>query len=380
MPVYKNEKAKGDKKWWFQFYTGEIKNGVRERITKRGFRTKKDAERAMIEAQAALQKGEYIEPTKKLFQDYLQEWIKTKRNLGEQTLELYDSYLRTHIIPALGKIPLFKISAHDIELFLDSLHEKGLAAATIKRIFSVVNAALNAAAMKDIIPKNVANKVEKPQASRRRELVVWDPEFASDFLVKTKQASRHWIAAYLAIMTGMRQGEILGLRWSDIDFENRNITIQQTVTRKRKIKPGAKNKSSVRNIAISPETVEALREHRKLIIQDRWKHKQNYQDNDLVVCTHFGGPVTQRGIQKMWSSFLKKTGAPKITFHDLRHTHASLLIKQGVHIKVISERLGHSSVSITMDTYGHLMPNMQQEAAAGLDALIKTEKAATKNY
>ncbi|GIO04756.1 site-specific integrase [Brevibacillus reuszeri] len=373
MPVYKNEKAKGDNKWWFQFYTGEIKNGVRERITKRGFRTKKEAEKALIETQAAIQKGEYIEPTKKLFQEYLQEWIKTKRNLGEQTLELYDSYLRTHITPAIGHIPLAKLSAHDIEMFLDSLHDKGLAAATIKRIFSVVNAALNAAETKDIITKNVANKVEKPQVSRRRELIVWDPDFVSDFLARTKQASRYWIAVYLAIMTGMRQGEILGLRWSDIDFDKRTLTIQQTVNRHREIKAGAKTKKSMRSVALSPETIEALKDHRQFIVQERVALGPAYENNNLVVCTQFGGPVTQRAIQKVWTSFLRKTNAPKITFHDLRHTHATLLIKQGVHIKVISERLGHSSVSITMDTYGHLMPNMQEDAAVGLDSVITTK-------
>ncbi|MDC0763515.1 tyrosine-type recombinase/integrase [Brevibacillus sp. AG] len=373
MPVYKNENAKGDNKWWYQFYTGEIKNGSRERITKRGFRTKKEAEKAMVEAQAALQKGEYIEPSKKMFQDYLNEWIKTKRNLGEQTLELYESYLRTHIIPILGQIPILKLTAHDIEMFLNSLHDKGLSASTVKRIFSVVNASLNSAELKGIVAKNVANRVEKPQASSRRQLVVWEPEFVSDFLEKTRYASRYWIAVYLAVMTGMRQGEILGLRWSDIDFENRNLTIQQTVNRHREIKDGAKTKKSVRSVALSPETIEVLKEHRKLIVQERVELGPEYQNNDLVVCTQFGGPTTQRAIQKVWPSFLKKTGAPKITFHDLRHTHASLLIKQGVHIKVISERLGHSSITITMDKYGHLMPNMQAEAADGLDSLLKTK-------
>lgn len=374
MPVIKYQNTKGEDRWYYQFYTGEIINGVRKKITKRGFLKEKDAKRAMIAAQADYLKGEYVEPSKKSCGEYFQEWLATRRNLSEETIDLYDSYFRTHINPTIGHIPLSKITAHDIEVFLNTLYEKGLAASTVKRIFSAVNASLNAAERKGIVTKNVADKVEKPQVKKRRELVVWEPAFVSEFLKSTREASRYWIAAYLAIMTGMRQGEILGLRWSDIDFEKRNITIQQTVTRKRKIKPGAKNKSSVRSIAISPETAEALREHRKLIDQERGKYKQNYRENDLVVCTRFGGPATQRVIQKMWNSLLKKTGAPKITFHDLRHTHASLLIKQGVHIKVISERLGHASVSITMDTYGHLMQNMQEDAATGLDAIISTPR------
>jgi integrase len=372
VPVYFDKNAKEGKQYYYQFYTGEIINGVRKRIKKTGFKTEKLATRAEAKAMTMYFEGGYIEPSKMQFSQYIKEWLRTKRNISQETEELYHYFFKKHIIPSLGHIQLSKITAHHIELFITDLHNAKLAKSTIRRIFSVANAALNAAAKKDLINSNPCNKIEKPKAQQHRDLIIWEPGFVGKFLHSTRNKSRHWIAAYLAIMTGMRQGEILGIRWSDIDFENKTINIQQTVTSKRRIKPGAKNKSSIRSVAISSETIRELKDHRELIISERLKEGENYLKNDLVVCTSFGGPVTSRNIQKAWVRFIEITKAPKITFHDLRHTHAALMIKQGVHIKVVSERLGHSTVAITMDLYGHLMQNMQQDAAEALDSMINT--------
>lgn len=367
MTVHKDENAKKNK-WYFVFYTGEVKNGVRERIKRRGFKTQKEAVQAEAEARTNVNKGEFVEHNKIIFENYLVEWLKNKRNVSEETRELYVSFLKLYINPFLGSIPLVKINASHIENFLTGLQERGLAESTIKRVFSVVNASLNAAATKDLIIKNPCKKVEKPTVSRR-DMVVWEPEYAFEFLEKTKSKSRYWIAIYLALMTGMRQGEILGLRWSDIDFDNKTLHIQQTVTRKRRIKPGAKSDSSIRSVALSSDTIKTLKDQRTFVLEERVFLGKEYKDHDLVVCTSFGGPATTRSVYKVWENFIKKYEAKKITFHDLRHTHVSMLIKQKVHIKVISERLGHSSVAITMDLYGHLLQNMQEDAAESIDAL-----------
>ncbi|GIO33758.1 site-specific integrase [Paenibacillus albilobatus] len=367
MAVYKDEKAKKNP-WYFVFYTGEIKNGVRERIKRRGFKTKKAAEAAEAETRTSLNKGDYFEPSKTLFKDYIAEWLKNRRNLSPETVELYENNLRLYINPSLGHIPLSKLNAQHIEDFLTTMEEKGLGEWSIKRAFSILNAALNSAVTKDLILKNPANKVEKPKVTRK-SMQVWEPVFTFDFLAKTKGKSRYWIAIYLAIMTGMRQGEILGLRWSDIDFENKSLHIQQTVTKRRRIKDGAKTPSSIRSVALSTDTIEKLKEHRSIILQERLFYGEEYQNNDLVVCTATGGPATARNIYRAWERFLEKHKAPHITFHDLRHTHVAMMIKQGVHMKVISERLGHSSISVTMDIYGHLLPNMQSDAAEQMDKL-----------
>ncbi|WP_145038641.1 tyrosine-type recombinase/integrase [Paenibacillus sp. Y412MC10] len=375
MPAYKDENAKKNP-WYFVFYTGEIKNGKRERIKRRGFKTKKAAEAAEAEIRTSINKGDYYEPTKILFKDYMKEWLKSRHDLSPETVDLYETNLRLYINPVLGEVQLSKINSLHIEQFINSMHEKELGDWSIKRAFSIVNAALNAAVRKDLINKNPSNKVSKPKV-RRKVMAVWEPEFAFDFLEQTKGKSRYWIAAYLAIMTGMRQGEILGLRWSDIDFENKTLHIQQTVTKNRRIKEGAKTQSSVRSVALSTDTIKTLKEHRAIILQERLQYGEEYHNHDLVVCTNFGGPATTRSVYKAWERFIEKCKAPKITFHDLRHTHVSMLIKQGVHMKVISERLGHSSISVTMDIYGHLLPNMQEQAAELIDQL-NTKLSGTK--
>jgi integrase len=128
---------------------------------------------------------------------------------------------------------------------------------------------------------------------------------------------------------------------------------------------------NLRSVAISPETITALKKHRNLIKQEKIFLGIGYKDHDLVLCTSLGTQVIPRHINKVWDHFLKKIDVHKIKFHDLRHTHASLLLKQGIHPKIVSERLGHSSIQMTLDTYTHLLPNMQEAAAAGLDQMLK---------
>jgi integrase len=148
--------------------------------------------------------------------------------------------------------------------------------------------------------------------------------------------------------------------------------IQQTISHDGKeLRPQAKTKTSIRSVAISPETIAALKKHRNLIEQEKTFLGSEYKDHDLVICTSLGTPVIPRHINKVWDHFHAKIDVPKITFHDLRHTHASLLLKQGTHPKIVSERLGHSSIQMTLDTYTHLLPNMQEAAASGLDQMLK---------
>ncbi|WP_314591412.1 site-specific integrase [Paenibacillus terrigena] len=371
MPVHKDEKAKKNP-WFFQFYTGEIINGKRERIKKRGFRTKKEADAAMVKAKAELERGEFVKGKKISVAEYMNSWLDNKQDLNTVTRELYESYLRIHIIPDLGHHPIDKLCSMDIQNFISVLRGKGLAENTVKRIFSVINTALNQAFRMELVRRNVARVVSKPKGERR-ELKVWDLETINRFLEATHDGSRYSIAMYLALMTGMRQGELLGLRWADIDFDNKTIHVQQSLARDGKtINHTLKSKKSIRSVAISTETVARLKEQRKLIVMEMVKEGEEYQKNDLVICSSKGTPASTRSIMKVWNKFIERLELPRITFHDLRHTHASLLLQQGVHPKIVSERLGHSSVVITLDTYSHLLPNLQADAADGLDLLIKS--------
>jgi integrase len=241
---------------------------------------------------------------------------------------------------------------------------------TIKKIFNVINTALNQAEKMQLVTRNVASLIDRPQV-KRAELKVWDIEECKKFLNEVRNKTRYYIPFFLAIYTGMRQGEILGLRWSDIDFENMVIRIRQTLSHDgKKFKAGAKTSSGNMAIAISTNTLSILKKHRLVIAQEKLNLGAMYSDHNLVVCTQNGMPLLPRSLSTFWGKLLKIIDVPKIKFHDLRHTSASLMLLQGVHPKVVSERLGHASIQLTLDTYSHLMPNMQKDAAKGLDHML----------
>lgn len=363
--IYEDENAKKNP-FWFQVMI----NG--KRVTRRGFRTRGEAKKARAAMTTDLSKGEYVEPAKMLYGAYFTQWLNGRANIEHSTRKMYESYFRTHIDPILGQIPLSKISATNLEELIASIREKELGDEMVKRIFATVNASLNAAEKKDIISKNVADKIEKPTV-KRKERAVWDIETVRDFFQSTKDESRYWIAAYIAVMTGLRQGEILALRWSDIDMEKGVIKVRRNLVKNMTIFTGLKTEKSRRTIAISQQIISILHEQKQKNEMEKQNPKVNYEDNDLVVCSSKGTPATATKVIHAWKTMqarYKPAHAPTITFHDLRHTHASIMLKQGVHPKVISERLGHSTITITLDTYSHLLPNMQEEAAESLEATI----------
>jgi len=169
----------------------------------------------------------------------------------------------------------------------------------------------------------------------------------------------------------MRRGEILGLRWKDVDFDKGILYVRQTLSKDgKKFLSGAKTDSSVRSIKLSNETIAVLKKHKARVAKEKLKCGPDYVDYDLVICTSKGTPVNPENLKRTFERLIKAAGVPKIRFHDLRHTHATMLLAQGVHAKVISERLGHSNIKTTLDIYSHVLPNMQEEAANQIDALL----------
>ncbi|MDR9796318.1 site-specific integrase [Aeribacillus pallidus] len=196
-----------------------------------------------------------------------------------------------------------------------------------------------------------------------KEITIWNLQQVTSFL-KVAKSSPYYIAFFLAVMTGMRQGEILGLCWKDIDFENEYLYVRQTLTHDGKeFKDGAKSKASNRSIGLDIHTISVLKQERKKVAANKLKYRIAYNNFDLVVCNSKGKPINPRNLLRSFNNLVTKANLPKIRFHDLRHTNASLILQQGKNIKLISERLGDSSVKITLDTYSHVLPNMQKEAS-----------------
>lgn len=360
------------------YYVAELGNdpvtGKRKRKKQRGFKTKREAEAALVQVEAEVIHGTYIEPSKMLFKDYLEGWFVGKRStLAEQSVTVYKTYLNNKIIPSLGHIPLSKLTSLHLQNFANELKEEDFSSKTIKKVFEIIRLAFEQAKDFDIVPKNVATKVKLPKLEQKA-MEVWNEQEIIRFL-QTAKDERYYLAFYLAITTGMRQGEILGLRWKDIDFESNTLCIRQTLKNNGKgFLEGGKTKASMRTVDLTEEVMRSLKKHKASIAKEKLVGGGGYQDYGLVVCTPHGTPLNPSNLRRVFNRLITKAEVPKITFHALRHTHATWLLSKGVNVKVISERLGHSNIKVTLDVYSHVLPTMQAEVLTHLDALLSNAK------
>ncbi|WP_409174825.1 tyrosine-type recombinase/integrase [Brevibacillus fortis] len=361
MPVYKDDNAKKNP-WYFAINYKE--NGKYKKMLRRGFKTKKEAEAAMVEAQNALNKGTFLEPSKTSYSVFMCSWLEDKKTTVKgRTLEFYTFLVNRYILPNIGEIELAKISPRDIQSLYNKLKEGGnLSDENIRKVHTIINDSLNKAFRWEMIAKNPAALVDPPKVSKK-EIEVWTEEEIQKFLSAAKD-SRYYCAFLLALTTGMRQGEILGLRWKDIDEDNRTISIVQTLSHDGKeLSAGAKTDSGNRQISIDENTLGKILKLKHRTKVETVANRPLYNDLGLVICTSVGTPLSPRNLNRSFDSIIQKAGIRKIRFHDMRHTHASLLLKQGVNPKIVSERLGHANVRITLDTYSHLLPNLQKDTA-----------------
>jgi len=193
-------------------------------------------------------------------------------------------------------------------------------------------------------------------------------------------ATPYGALVHVAVMTGLRQGELLGLRWQDVDLDAGVLHVQQTVQwlpRQGFIFRQPKTGKSRRAVALSPDTVRRLRQHRGQRLEGSLTLGRVRQDDGLVFTTPLGTPIDPSNLRRTWLGILKGAGLGHLRFHDLRHAHATLMLRQGIHPKIVSERLGHSGVGITLDTYSHVLPGLQAEAAAQLDRLFSAAASRT---
>ncbi|MGD7051444.1 site-specific integrase [Sutcliffiella horikoshii] len=368
MPIYPYEKS-GKEHWYYAFEVKES-NGKRKTIKKRGFKGKTEARKAEAEARVQWEKGSYIDPSKITLGEYITIWLENKRDISPETRSTNEGHLRNHILPIIGSIQLQKVNVSDLEKLIKSLYDKGLAEGTVRKIYNLAYTCFKVATKKELINKNPFDLLEKGDKPKkhRAKFDYWSSEEVIHFFSVLEHRQR--IMFVLAIRCGMRRSEICGLRWKDIDFVNKRLSIIQTLRPKQGLKIGTKTDAGYRSIALSNTVLDELQKHRKLIVEERL-FCDEYHDNDLVVCQSNGLPVSLGNFDKFWKRILSNTGMRKIKFHELRHTCASLLLSASVHPKVVQELLGHSSITMTIDTYSHLMPNMQSEAVNALDEMLK---------
>ena len=357
--------------WYYVVTLGKKPNGKPNQKKKRGFKTKREANQALNEIIAQYNKGVYIEPSKMVYSEFLIQWLEDKqRSVQQSTYESYVILVKKHISPLLGHIVLSEMKPLTIQNFYNYLfNEKGLSGSSIQKIHTLIKDSLKKAVKWELIHKNPADAVDRPK-SEKHEVEVWNVEEINQFL-KFAESDPLYIAFHIAISTGMRQGEILGVRWQDIDFKKNVLMVRQTLSHDGKqLKPGTKSRAGLRTISLPTETVIKLKKHHKKVIKERLLAGDIYKDNDLVVCTGLGTPINPSNLARSYQRLIAKSQVKLIRFHDLRHTHATILLLQNVNPKIVSERLGHADVRITLDTYSHLLPNMQIEAAEKINQAL----------
>jgi len=335
-------------------------------------KTRKEAQEKLTEALANLQRGLPLAPNEKqTVGEFIQHWLETvaKGQLRPNTYESYCQVFRIRILPHIGGVRLTKLTPQHISGMYAKLQESGLSARSAQYAHAVLHKALNQAVRWNLIPRNPADLVDAPKP-KRKELDILSPEQA-EALIQAAKGERLEALFVLAITTGLRKGELLGLKWQDVDWNEGKLHVRRALT---SVKGGfleqpPKNGKG-RTVVLTKLALNALHKHRAKQLEERLQAGEYWHGSDYVFASEVGRPLQPKTVFAKFKHLLKKAGLPDIRFHDLRHTAATLLLRQGVHPKVVQEMLGHSSIQMTMDVYSHVLPDLQREAANKLDSLF----------
>lgn len=346
-------------------------DGKRKTISKGGFKKQKEAKNALAEKMTEINKGNYIEDTGLTVKKYLEHWVNVhKSNIAPSTFKRYKEFCNT-INNYIGNVELLKLNPITIQNFYSELLSTDLSKSTVLKIHRCFNLALKQAVGWGMLNNNPCSNVKAPRPDVV-EMSVWDEDTAKKFLMSCKD-EMIFIPIALALGTGMREGEICALKWDSVDLRNGEVFVKRTLQKidgKLTLKE-PKTKGSVRKISIAKDLVEILKQYKIKQKTAIMENRKKYNDENFVCAWEDDGrPYDPLYIAKKFPKVLADYDVPKIRFHDLRHTHATILLLHEVPAKVVSERLGHSNISITLDTYSHVLPNMQKAAAEKLNGLF----------
>jgi integrase len=367
--------------WTAYFYVLDG-NGHRKQRTKGGFATKADAQTYLTSQLGSVLKGDYVEPTPLTVAQYLTErWLPTmEMSLRPTTFFNYTIMIKHHVIPELGGISLQKLTVDHLDQLYARLLKSGrfdksggLAPKTVRSVHTTLHKALKDAERKGLVNRNVAERADPPRlrTSGSAEMKTWNPEEVRVFL-EAISSNRLGAAYFLAVTTGMRRGEVLGLRWVDIDFSTKRLAVRQTIVQVNYVitRGTPKTARGRRSISLDMATVAVLQEHRRRQKSECQAVGDRYNDEGLVFAKLDGSPVNPDYFSQLFDRTVAKLQVPRIRLHDLRHTHATLGLAAGIPAKIMSERLGHSTVAFTQDVYMHSIPGLEMDAANQIAELI----------
>jgi len=399
-----NYRQRGKNSWEFTISLGRGADGkyirrtktvvvVDERILRAPKRLEMHLEQEWLKFKEEVEAGNYIAPAKLTFGQFVELWKEkyAHAQLERKTIHNYQVNLHLRILPTFGHLQLDQIKPLHIIDFLESLGKAGsrkdnksgaLSSATIQYNHRILKNIFSRAVEWKVIKENPAAEVKKPRVVHK-EIIPYDEDEVRVMLQALQKEPYHWrMMITLALTTGMRRGELLGLEWKHIDWKTGVIDVQQSVSISLKgevIVKEPKTRNSKRKVALSPSVLGELREYytyrtkERNMIGDAWQGGERF-----FVFAHADGKAFHHERPYLWfRQFIKKNGFRYIRFHDLRHTSATLLINQGVHAKLISERLGHGSITTTMNIYGHALRSADQAAADKFENLFNLDDKRT---
>ena len=365
---------KRGKKWCIVVDLGQNENGKRKQKWISGFKTKKEAEHDLSRVLNDLLNDTYVEPNKLTVNEYIKKWLEFKKTkVSVRTIEIYESLIRNHVIPAFGQCLLIKLQPIQIQDFYNKTLQGGkLSASSINMFHYILKDVFKQAVRWQLIIRSPIDAVDPPRVIKK-EMKVLDESQIALLLDSSREKTKFYMTVLLALTTGMRRGEICALHWKDIDFEKSQLRVEQTVqiTKGKLIFKMPKTNKGRRIIDLPSLAIEELKQHKAEQNKQRLRLGPAYQNHDLVCTMIDGQPLHPTCVSDAFYRLLKQVGLPHFRFHDLRHTHATQLLKHGINVKVISERLGHARIATTLDVYAHVLPSMQKEAASAIDTALR---------
>ena len=365
-------KRNGKKVGYRGAYTVYTAEGSKRRYVQG--KTRAEVNQKLTKAMVDRDKGLVFDDENMSVGDYLERWLEdsVRDTVRQSTYEVYGYMIHPHLVAGLGRVKLKALTPAHVRGFYREKLDSGLAPATIHKMHVVLHKALDQAVSDGLIPRNAAKGVKVPQG-RQKEIQPLTPEQVKA-LLEAASGDRLEALYILAIATGLRQGELLALKWEDVELEDAVLRVRRTLARtggKYTVGPPKTNRSR-RSVGLTDGAVEALRAHLSHQFEEMERRGSLYQPGGLIFANEAGGIINPSNLRnRSFTRLLKGAGLPNIRFHDLRHTCATLLLSRNVNPKVVSEMLGHSSIAITLDTYSHVLPTMQESAIRALEEALK---------
>ncbi|MEQ1645926.1 MAG: tyrosine-type recombinase/integrase [Pyrinomonadaceae bacterium] len=364
---------RGDNTWLVRIFTGKNAKGKRSYLNKTIHGVRKDAQHYLNQKLRERDLGISLESSTITVDEFIDRWLESavRPRVSPRTADGYESRLEKYIRTPLGSKRLEALTAMDIQYVYAQIQAQGLSARTVRHTHSALHNALKQAVRWNLLQKNVAEYVELPKVPHIERRVL-SPEESKRFLDKA-ETMPHGLIFEFALLSGMRPEESLALQWSDLDFERCTAQVNRALVRHKGSWTFEKPKTakSRRIITLSEPLMLKLKVHKRSQNETRLKNGLHWENNNLVFCTDLGTPHSVPNLTyRYYRPILTKAGLPQIRLYDLRHSHATLLLIAEENPKVVAERLGHSTIVLTMDTYSHVIPTMQRNATDKLTKML----------